>query len=304
MAKVDQTTQLDVSNKQTLGVTSTTNARNYFEEPFGYSSLTLAGQIFAQDVFVANTPAEADTNVGLQPAIIQKLTDYLMDEVPGSNGEAYTTYQTPGNPVSTRLADWFTPQIFGFGYAATLKQNDNTVINLTDGAFQIDYTNGVVRFDPANRPSDLSYSLPLKLTVYRYIGVKGVATGGSAGNIIRQYAVGVNLLDPVYQRADGLAERADATSVTTGKVLGIVTSIDSPCVGDVTITYLGDISGFVGYSPGDLLILGTAPGSVIAESDTGNINYPNAPGNVIHEIGTFGPSNTLFVNTTRDFQEI
>ncbi|MHA2064170.1 MAG: hypothetical protein ACXABY_07295 [Candidatus Thorarchaeota archaeon] len=306
MAKVDQTTQLDVSNKQTLGVTSSTNARNYFEEPFAFINLSISSQILGQDVLPASNPSEADGNVVIQPGIIQKLTDYQMDEVPGSNGEAYATYTTPTDTNSVRLFDWLTPQVFGLGYAVSLKEQDNTVINLTDGAFQVDYTNGIVRFDPTNRPADLSYALPLKITLYRYIGLKGVVTGavGGAGSVVRSYDIGVGLLDPVYQKSDGNVAKADATSLATGRVLGIVTAIDVPMSGDATITYLGDVGGFAGFTPGELLLLGTAPGSIVSELDTLNVNYPDQLGNIIHELGTIGPSSVLFVNTTRDFGEI
>ena len=305
MAKPSDATQLDVANKQSIGVTSTSNNRNYFEEPFEYINLVLSSQVVAQDVLPANTPGEADTNVTLQPNLIDKLTDYQMDEVPGSNGEAYTTYATPGDTNSDRLFDWLLPQVFGNGYALTLKQNDDTVINLTDGAFQVDYTNGVVRFDPANRPVDLSYALPLKITVYRYIGIKGVVTSvGGAGNIVRPYTVGVSTLDPVYQKTDGTVDKASATSLTTGRVLGIVVALDTPTMGEALITYLGDVGGFSGFTVGDLLILGNTPGSIVAETDTLNPDYPSAPGNIIHEIGTVGPSDVVFINTTRDFTEL
>lgn len=306
MAKPSDTTQLDVANKQSIGVASTTNDRNYFEEPFGFIRLVRGSDVFSQTVLTASNTAAADANVVTQPGIINKLTDYLMDEIPGSNGEGYSVYQTPGNPTTTRLVDWLTPQVFGFGYAISLKEFDNTPINLTDGAFQVDYTNGVVRFDPLFRPSDLGYALPLKITLYRYIGLKGVAAGsvGGAGTLIRSYTAGVGLLDPVYQKADGTVDKASAAAFTTGRTLGIITAIDNPCLGEVTITYLGDVGGFGSFTPGETLLLGLTPGSIVAESDVGNLDYPDNPGNIVHELGTMGPNNVLFINTTRDFNEI
>jgi len=306
MAKPSDTTQLDVANKQSLGVASTTNSRNYFEEPFGFIRLVRSDDVYAQSVITAADPVAADGNVTVQPGIINKLTDYQMDEIPGSNGEAYTTHQTPGNTATTRLVDWLTPQVFGFGYAIGLKQFDNTVINLTDGEFQVDYTNGIVRFDPLFRPADLGYALPLKITLYRYIGTKGVPSGsvGGAGTMVRQYTPGVLLLDPVYQRSDGLVGRSDATILATGKSLGLVTAIDNPAMGDVTITYLGDVGGFGAFIPGDVILLGTSPGTVVEETDISNLNYPSSPGNIVHELGTIGPGGVMFVNTTRDYNEI
>lgn len=305
MAKPSDATQLDVANKQSLGVASSTNSRNYFEEPFGFTRLVLSGDVYAQSVLAASNPAAADANVIVQPGVIAKLTDYQMDEIPGSAGEAYSTYTTPGNTSTARLIDWLTPQVFGFGYAIGLKQQDDTVINLTDGAFQVDYTNGIVRFDPLFRPADLSYTLPLKITLYRYIGTRGPSGSvGGTSTIVRQYSPGVSLLDPVYQKSDDTVDKADATALATGRSLGIVTAIDNPNVGDVTITYLGDVGGFGAYTAGDVLLLGTAPGTYVEETDTGNLNYPDTPGNIVHELGTIGPGGVLFVNTTRDYHEI
>ena len=172
MAKLDQTTQLDITNKMSLGVVSTTNDRNYFEEAFAWSPQLIGSDIYSETVPTAADPTAADNAVSANPTILEKLTDYFIDELPGSNGEGYSAYATPGNTTTTRLVDWLTPQKFGNGYAVTLKQQDDTPIALTDGAFQVDYRNGIIRFDPNFRPADLGYSLPLKLTTYRYIGAK------------------------------------------------------------------------------------------------------------------------------------
>lgn len=173
MAKVDDTTQLDIANKLSLGVLSTNNDKNYFEETLAWSIQLTSTDVYSEAVALAFNPTQADDNVTAEPSILEKFTNYEIDEVPASNGQGYAAYAVPGNTTSTRQLDWLSPQKFGPGYAATLRQQDNTVINLTDGAFQIDYKNGLVRFDPNFRPADLSYSLPLKLTVYRYVGQRG-----------------------------------------------------------------------------------------------------------------------------------
>jgi hypothetical protein len=160
-------------------VASTTNDRNYFEESFPWSPQLVGDDIYSETVPAAADPTAADNNVTSNPTILQKLTDFPMDEMPGSNGQGYSTYDTPGNTTTARLIDWLTPQKFGNGYAVSLKQQDDTPIALTDGAFQVDYRNGIVRFDPNFRPADLGYSLPLKLTAYRYIGDR-ISNGGAS----------------------------------------------------------------------------------------------------------------------------
>lgn len=177
MAKVDETTQLDISNKISLGVLSTSNDKNYFEEIFGWDVQLVTNDIYAQTVPYAANPTSADANVTANPTIIQKVTTYRVDQIPGSNGQGYSSYQVPGLTTSARLTDWLNPQKFGPGYAATLTQWDDTPINLTDGAFQIDYKNGLVRFDPNYRPIDLGYATPLKATFYRYIGERATSAG-------------------------------------------------------------------------------------------------------------------------------
>jgi len=153
-----------------LGVLSSTNDRNYFEESFEWVPQVVSSDVYAETVPAAATPIEADANVAANPTILQKLNGYTLDEIPGSNGQGYSTYTTPGNTSTPRLIDWLSPQKFGNGYAFTLVEQDDTPIALTDGAYQVDYKNGIIRFDPNFRPADLGYSLPLKLTAYRYIG--------------------------------------------------------------------------------------------------------------------------------------
>ena len=193
MAKLSDAARLDVANKLALGIASTNTDKNYFEEEFPWSPTVLASEIWADDVPFAATPLEADdvaagltTDAPTSP-VVEKLTLATMDEIPLSNGQGWTLYDIAGIPdPATRILDWLNPQSFGPGYFIALFENDDTPIALTDGRYQIDNKNGVVRFDEGFTPADLGLLTPLKVTLYRYDGRKGVfvgdiPTGGGSG---------------------------------------------------------------------------------------------------------------------------
>jgi len=171
MAKLNNTTIQDVTNKMSIGVASTTNDKNYFEEKYEWSPQLDITDIFAQSVPVALNRFEADLNVTNNSTIISKVIDYELSEIPGSNGQGYSCFVNVEDTTSKRLTCFLTPQKFGNGYAFTLKDNNDSIIPLTAGAYQFDYNNGVLRFNEGNTPSDEGWVLPLKLTAYRYIGV-------------------------------------------------------------------------------------------------------------------------------------
>lgn len=188
MAKLGDAAQLDIANKLTLGIASTNTDKNYFEEDFPWSPTVLASEIWADDVPYAATSAEADiiaaglTTDNPTNPVVEKLTLAVMDEVPLSNGQGWALYAVPGVPTAdTRIVDWLNPQSFGPGYYFQLFENDNTPIALTDGRFQVDSKNGIVRFDEGFTPSDLGLITPLKITVYRYDGRKGVVVDAPPG---------------------------------------------------------------------------------------------------------------------------
>jgi len=127
--------------------------------------------------------------------------------------------------------------------------------------------------------------------------------GASPNLIIGTYAVGVLVLDPVYVRADGVFDRADATAFATGRPLGFASVLDVPAGGDVQVTYTGELDGFVGLVPGEIYVMGTTPGVIVREGDTGNPNYPGSAGNLVFEVGKALSATKLFVNCTRDYHE-
>jgi len=125
--------------------------------------------------------------------------------------------------------------------------------------------------------------------------------------LTRPYTLGVIAHDVVYQKADGSVDKADASTVATGIPIGFVEVMDSPVVGKCVVRFAGDLAGFAGLLPGKIYILSTAPGVIVEETDTGNVNYPDTTpgsGNVIAEVGIAGSATTMFVGTVgRDFEE-
>ena len=186
MAKLSDATQLDVANKLTLGIASTSTDKNYFEENFPWLPTVVSSEIWAEDVPFANTVAEADAATVGTEVVVDKFVEVVMDEIPLSNEQGWAVYTVPGVPdPATRIADWLNPQQFGPGYFFTLFESDGTIINLTGGRFQVDNRNGIVRFDEGFTPADLGLLTPLKITFYRYSGIKGVI-GTSTGLVPHQ----------------------------------------------------------------------------------------------------------------------
>ena len=129
----------------------------------------------------------------------------------------------------------------------------------------------------------------------------------SASDIFRTYVVGAAAGDIVYQKSDGTVDKASCTTVTTGKVIGAIVTIDDPSAGSAKIRFSGDLGGFSGLVTGKMYILGQTPGSIVAEDDTGNPDYPNVTvgsGHVIAEVGTAASADTLYLQTNRDFEEV
>ena len=129
----------------------------------------------------------------------------------------------------------------------------------------------------------------------------------ASGTVVRPYAVGVSVRDVVYIRPDGVADRASATAVSTGIAVGFAETLDTPSIGFAVIRFSGDLGGFSGLVPGSLYLLGQSVGSIVEETDTGNIDYPDVTpqsGHVVHEVGISVSTTTLFVGVTRDFIEI
>lgn len=127
--------------------------------------------------------------------------------------------------------------------------------------------------------------------------LEGSVAGGNV--LIRSFAVGVVANDVVYQDATGDVDRANADAAATGLPLGVVRAIDSPAAGQAIVVMGGDVGGFAGLTVGARYILSTADGGIVAESDTGDANYPDTTpgsGHVLAPVGIAGAADTLAVN--------
>ena len=123
-----------------------------------------------------------------------------------------------------------------------------------------------------------------------------LASGSGTQVVIRQYAGGVGLLDAVYQSGAGQVDRASATTLATARVVGFVRSIDEPDPGFCEVQWGGDLGGFLGLTPGAVYILSKAAGQILEESDTGNVDYPDAAGEVKAKVGTANTGIELMVD--------
>jgi hypothetical protein len=104
--------------------------------------------------------------------------------------------------------------------------------------------------------------------------------------------------DAVYMSAGGSFAQADASSVLTAKVVGLVLLVDFPAVGQVTVVTSGRVSGFLGLVTGDTYMLSTSPGVLVQETDTLNPIYPTAVGDVVIPVAIALSATDLLVNVS------
>ena len=136
----------------------------------------------------------------------------------------------------------------------------------------------------------------------------GGGGGGGPGDLVRIFTGGVVLRDAVYQKSDGTVDKASAAAVgTAATFLGFVTALNSPGAGQCEIRFHGDLTGFAGLVVGETYILSTTAGQVVGLTDTINPAYPDqtpGSGHVMREAGHAGAAGTLFVEASRDFEEL
>lgn len=149
---------------------------------------------------------------------------------------------------------------------------------------------------------------PDGISVIVNMEIKDIAslTVTAGGEVVRPYAAGVLLRDVVYLRADGVVDRASAAAEVTMKHRGVISSLDDPVLGQAKVLFAGDQAGFAGLTIAKMYIAGQSAGSIVAEDDTGNPNYPDTTpgsGHIRAEIGVAAKADTLLVGTLRDFDE-
>ena len=184
MAELTQIEKIELAFKRVFGIqglsnTEDTKGLKWYEELYGWKPFILNDEIWMETVPQAADPSTADTNVIANPTIIEKV-DIKLSLVVGTNGRgwvAYQTYNTPG----TILADWLIPQLFGFGYAMRLFQDDGsgtavgTEITTTEGAWIPSYKLGFIGLGEDSSASEMGWTAPLWARVYRYIGPNGIS---------------------------------------------------------------------------------------------------------------------------------
>lgn len=134
-----------------------------------------------------------------------------------------------------------------------------------------------------------------------------IVVGGSGGAppvtsnapLIEVYTMGagVAVRDFVFPSTAvaGQVERARSNTKANGRPLGCVQAINTPALGQCEVVLSGPVTGFAGLVLGATYLLGTAVGTIVSETDTGNANYPSAAGSVVTPVGQASAATTLEV---------
>ena len=193
-----------------FGVTDTDlTGKEGFNETIPSPIPTYNQEIWAESAQIAETPA-AVANVVQYYSTTTSLQ--CTEDPTVAGGYAWLATETQGN-VSTRAGDWIAPT-FDPGYLIGVYDGDpnsgGTSLNQGSAGDEwvFDYIAGVVQF-PNGPPSGTS---EVWLVGYRYIGQKGISTGGSGSGSVQFYA-------------DNTARDAD-TGVVQGDVAYVTSSPD------------------------------------------------------------------------------
>jgi hypothetical protein len=139
---------------------ATSSSKATYEE-FGDFTVNVSNdEIWAQSI--DSTPATAVSN-----GVAQQYTLFVMTEdITVANQQAY--YADSGG----RLKDWISDK-YGSDYEASLFDNNDNQIFPTDAVgWFFNYQTGILTFEN----STASFAKPFKISGYRYIGTKGIAT--------------------------------------------------------------------------------------------------------------------------------
>jgi hypothetical protein len=112
-----------------------------------------------------------------------------------------------------------------------------------------------------------------------------------SGNVFACPA-GVAINDAVYVNGGDNVDRANATTIGTAPVFGMV--ISKPTATTCNILYAGELTGFVGLVPGNVYYLNTINGGITNVA-------PTTSGNVVQKLGVARNSTTLVAQINSDF---
>lgn len=101
---------------------------------------------------------------------------------------------------------------------------------------------------------------------------------------------GVAVGEIVYVTGAFAADRADASVEATARAVGIV--IAKPAATTATLRYFGEVSGFVGLTPGALYYLDTTAGAI-------SLTAPTNPGEVVVNVGQALSGTVLLLDIDR-----
>lgn len=147
--------------KQAQGVAETSTARDFFEEGKLGRPLVFGDQIWSESALIPTTaPTLTD---GQESGVVRKYVDRTMTAVAGVTNSFF-------------LAELIDSIPFNFGdgsYNYVIKKSDNSAIAFGLGDWIVNNAAGTLTFY-GTTPSPM----PPKITFYKYIGQKGVATSG------------------------------------------------------------------------------------------------------------------------------
>lgn len=148
--------------KRLMGVAETSDARQFFEEPFLSRYQILQSQIWADSEDIPNTaPGGTDGQI---TDVVQRFIDKELIPVAGTSNSFY----------HDDLKDTI-PFNFGDGsYNYVLKDSTGGAIPFGQGDWVVDTAAGVLTFY-----SSVPANMPPKISFYKYVGDKGAGSGGS-----------------------------------------------------------------------------------------------------------------------------
>lgn len=167
--------EVSLAIKSLLGKLATDDAKRVVEE-LGAETLN----IVSTEIWTHKPSSQPAT--AMAAGDVELRTLYVLTENPTvPNQQAWGANMTPGDPSSALLTDWIPKDKFGSNYTVRIFDGNDVEIPLGD---QI--ANGMIWNDKTgvltvNNPAQ--FGKPFKITHHRYIGPKGLATGGPTARL-------------------------------------------------------------------------------------------------------------------------
>jgi hypothetical protein len=162
---MDAIRKADISYKAVRRLASTSTQRAYYEETHAFAQRVFPSQIWLQaDLIPGTAPGGGNDQI---TGVVQRKIDLVLTQEPGK----------PNAWFSSELKDAIDPQSFGVDYAFTLKDGGGASIPPGTGEYEVNPDAGLVTFDDAYVVSNT----PISISFYKYVGTKGVGSGGGGG---------------------------------------------------------------------------------------------------------------------------